>query len=160
VPATESCTDYTYAPRSAAETAAGGADMRFSTRIPPGSDGKFGRLVALDLKTQQIKWTHRQRVPISGSTLATAGGLLFNGDLDRNFYAYDQETGAVLWRARLNAPPDASPITYSVNSKQYVAVTAGGGSAYATGGRGMVPEVAAPPPGVTLFVFELPEATP
>ena len=41
---TESCTDYTYAPRSAAETAAGGSDMRFASRLPPGHDGQFGKL--------------------------------------------------------------------------------------------------------------------
>jgi hypothetical protein len=87
----ESCMDYTYEPRSAAETAAGGTDMRFAPRVPPGSDGLFGRLAALDLSTQQIVWTHRQRIPVAGSTLATAGGVLFNGDSAHG--AHDQATG-------------------------------------------------------------------
>ena len=94
-------------------------------------------------------------MPIAGSALATAGGLLFNGDLDRYFYAFDQDTGAVLWSTRLNAAAESSPITYSVNGRQYVAVVAGGGSAYGAGGRGLVPELVSPAAGVTLFVFEL-----
>jgi alcohol dehydrogenase (cytochrome c) len=156
IPMAESCTDYTYAPRTAAETAAGGSDMKFAPRVPPGSDGLFGRLSALNLQTQQIVWTHRQRIPIAGSTLATAGGLLFNGDLDRYFYAYDQATGAVLWRTRLNAAPESSPVTYAVNGRQYIAVVAGGGSAFGAGSRGLVPELLSPAAGVTLVVFELP----
>jgi alcohol dehydrogenase (cytochrome c) len=156
VPMTESCTDYTYAPRSAAATAAGGTDMRFAPHLPPGSDGLFGRLTAVNLQTQQIVWTHRQRIPTAGSTLATAGGLLFNGDLDRYFYAYDQATGTVLWRTRLNAAPESSPITYAVNGRQYVAVVAGGGSAVGASGRSMVPELGSAAAGVTLTVFELP----
>ena len=156
VPITESCTDYTYTPRAPAETAAGGADMQFAPRLPPGTDGKFGRLVALDLKTREVRWMYRQRMPIAGSALATAGGLLFNGDLDRYFHAYDQDTGAVLWSTRLNAAPESSPVTYSVNGRQYVAVVAGGGSAFGAGGRGLVPELVSPAAGVTLFVFELP----
>ena len=158
VPITESCTDYTYAPRTPQETADGGADMRFAPRVPPGTDGKYGRLVALDLNQRAVRWMHRQRMPIAGSALATGGGLLFNGDLDRFFYAYDQQTGAVLWSTRLNAAPESSPITYRVGGRQYVAVVAGGGSAYGAGGRGLVPELASPAAGVTLFVFELPEA--
>jgi alcohol dehydrogenase (cytochrome c) len=156
VPLTESCTDYTYMPRSAAETAAGGSDMRFATREPPGSDGLFGRMVALDLATQQITWLKRSRVPPAGSALTTATGLLFNGDLDRHFRAYDQASGSVLWQTRLNAPPESSPITYMTNGKQYVAVVAGSGSAYGAGGRALVRELAASAAGITLYVFELP----
>ena len=153
---TESCTDYTYSPRSAAETAAGGTDMRFAPRLPPGHDGNFGKLAAVDLKTQQIVWTRSQRIPPAGSTLTTATGLLFNGDLDRHFRAYDQNSGEILWQTRLNAAPESSPITYAVNGRQYVAVVAGGGSAYGAGGRGLVPELLSPAAGVTLYVFELP----
>jgi alcohol dehydrogenase (cytochrome c) len=156
VPIIETCTEYTYAPRTAAETAAGGADMRFAPRLPPGTDGRFGRLLALDLKTREVKWSHRQRMPIAGAALATAGGLVFNGDLDRYFTAYDQENGAVLWRTRLNAAPESFPITFLANGKQYVAVVAGGGSAFGANGRGLVPELVSPAAAVTLHVFELP----
>jgi alcohol dehydrogenase (cytochrome c) len=156
MPLTETCTEYTYAPRTAAQTAAGGTDMRFAPSLPPGSDGLFGKFVALDLKTRQFLWSQRQRVPFAGSVLATAGGLLFNGDLDRNFRAHDQRSGDVLWQVRLNAAPESSPITYAVNGRQYVAVVAGGGSAYGASGRGLVPELQSSAAGITLYVFELP----
>jgi len=156
VPMTETCSDYTYAPGSAAQTAKGGVDMRYTARISPGSDGKFGRLAALDLQKRHIIWTHRQRIPLAGSTLATAGRVLFNGDLDRYFSAYDQATGKILWRTRLSAPPESTPVTYAVNGRQYVAVVAGSGSVLGAAGRGLVPELLAPAAGVTLVVFELP----
>ncbi len=156
VPIVETCTDYTYAPRTPAETAAGGGDMRFAPRTPPGHDGLFGRLAALDLGKRQVSWTHRQRMPIAGAALATAGGVVFNGDLDRNFYAYDQRDGKVLWRTRLAAAPESFPVTYEVDGRQYVAIVAGGGSAFGAGARGLVPELGQPAMGLTLTVFELP----
>lgn len=156
LPLTETCTEYTYTPRTPAQTAAGGTDMRFAPRLPPGSDGQFGKLIALDLKTQQFVWSQRQRVPYAGSVLATAGGLVFGGDLDRNFRAHDERTGEVLWQVRLNAAPESSPITYAADGRQYVAVVAGGGSAYGANGRGLVPELQPSAAGITLYVFELP----
>ena len=69
------------------------------------------------------------RAPVASSMLATAGGIVFNGSVDRRFSAYDEMTGKVLWQARLNASPSSSPITYSVGGQQYVAVVTGGGVA-------------------------------
>jgi alcohol dehydrogenase (cytochrome c) len=157
VPILENCAEYTYAPRASGQTAQGGLDMRFALRAPPNHDGKFGRITALDLKTRRIVWTDRQRMPIAGSTFATAGGLLFDGDVDRYFYAYDQATGKVLWRTRLDAAPESSPVTFTANGRQYVAVVAGSGSPFGAGSRIFVPEVRPAAPGVTLVVFGLPE---
>jgi alcohol dehydrogenase (cytochrome c) len=157
VPVLENCADYTYTPRSASQTAQGGLDMHFSSRSPANHDGNFGRLVAIDLEKHRILWTHRQRIPYIASALATAGGLLFTGDVDRYFYAYDQATGRPLWRTRLDAAPESSPVTYSANGRQYVAVVAGSGSPMGAAGRAFVPEVVAASAGVTLVVFELPQ---
>jgi alcohol dehydrogenase (cytochrome c) len=156
VPILENCADYIYAPRDAAQTAQGGLDMRFTLRSPPSHDGNFGQVAALDLASRKILWTHRQRIPIAGSALATAGGLLFNGDIDRYFYAYDQASGSVLWRTRLSAAPESTPVSYAVDGRQYVAVVTGSGSPFGSGSRIFVPEVLAPAAGVTLVVFELP----
>lgn len=157
VPILENCAEYTYAPRGASQTAQGGLDMRFALRAPPNHDGKFGRIAALDLRTRRVIWTHRQRMPIAGSTLATAGGLLFDGDVDRYFYAYDQATGKALWRTRLDSAPESTPVTYTAGGRQYVAVVAGSGSPFGAGSRLFVPEVAPAAAGETLVVFELPE---
>jgi alcohol dehydrogenase (cytochrome c) len=157
VPILENCADYTYMPRTAAETAAGGIDMRFSARTPPDHDGNYGRLAAMDLQKRKILWTHRQRIPPASAVLATAGGLVFAGDVDRYFTAHDQTTGKVLWRTRLQAAPESFPITFSANGRQYVAVVAGSGSPFGAAGRGFVPDVVAPAAGVIVVVFELAE---
>ena len=76
--------------------------------------------------------------------------------MDRYFSAYDQSSGKVLWRTRLNAAPESSPVTYSVNNRQYIAVVTGSGSPFGAASRAFVPEVGAPAAGVTLVVLELP----
>ena len=154
------CMDYSWEARDAAQVAAGGDDLRLRGRPQPGNDANFGRIDAIDLKTQQLVWSHPQRAPIASSLLASAGGLLFSGARDRQFRAFDAATGQVLWQVRLNASPSSSPATYSVAGTQYVAVVAGGGGAFDSGTRSLTPEIIDPPAGTTLWVFKLTEPAP
>ena len=156
LPILENCADYTYAPRGAEQTAQGGLDIRFAPRLPPNHDGKFGRLSALDLHSRKVLWTHRQRVPFASSVLVTAGGLIFVGDVDRYFSAFDQLNGKLLWRTRLSAAPESFPVTFAVNGRQFVAVVAGSGSPMGAASRSYTPEVAASAAGVSVTAFELP----
>jgi alcohol dehydrogenase (cytochrome c) len=156
VPMLISCSNYTWTARSPAEVAKGGIDMTYPPRLRPDSDGNFGRIAAIDLSTGKTLWTRRQRFPIASAALATAGGVVFNGSLDRYFRAFDDRTGKVLWETRLAASPNAYPVTYAVNGEQYVAVVTGGGSSVDTSGRFLVPEMENPTQGVTLSVFKLP----
>ena len=156
IPMTEACADFTWEPRSPAQTANGGSDIRFSQRFPADSDGNFGRMIALDLQARREKWSLRQRLPMAGSLLATAGGVLFMGDLGRNFGAYDQETGAMLWQTRLPASAESNAITYAVDGRQYVAVVSGEGSHLGLNNRRLVVELAAPNTDLQLMVFALP----
>jgi alcohol dehydrogenase (cytochrome c) len=156
VPILENCADYTYTPRDADKTSKGGVDIHFTARARPDQDGNFGRLVAVDLQKREILWTHRQRIPYASAALATAGGLLFAGDVDRYFHAYDQKTGKVLWRARLDAAAESFPVTFEANGRQYLAVVVGGGSPFGAASRSYVPEVSSPAGGTTLVVFDLP----
>jgi len=149
------CMDYRWVPRSAAEVAAGGLDVRLGARPKPDNDGRFGRVEAVDLKTRQVLWSARQRAPIASSLLASAGGLVFSGARDRRFRAYDAATGRVLWQTVLNASPSSSPATYAVDGVQYVVVVAGGGGAFDAGSRSLTPEIVDPPVGTTLWVFKL-----
>jgi len=76
---------------------------------------------------------------------------------DRFFCAYDEATGNVLWQVRLNDVSSATPITYSVGGKQYLAVTTGQGGFHAASYAVLVPELVSPPDrGAMLWVFELP----
>ncbi len=160
VPMVEFCTDYTYSPGTAAQTKAGGVDISFSGMLPrPGADGKFSRLTAMDLKSGKVLWTRRQRAPLASAMLTTAGGVVFAGDRDRYFRALDSRTGRVLWEARLDATPNAFPVTFTEGGEQYVAVAAGGGSSWdgATAAAGT--EIINPAGGTTLWVFKLPGAS-
>ena len=157
VPMVEFCTDYSYAPGTPAQTAAGGVDISFSGMLPrPDNDGRFSRLTAVNLKTGKVAWIRRQRAPLASAMLATAGGIVFSGDRDRYFRAVDETTGKALWETRLNATPNSFPVTFQAGGQQYVAVTTGGGSSWdgATAAAGT--EIVNPAGGATLWVFKLP----
>ena len=156
VPLAETCMDYTWVPGDAAQTAAGGLDIRFTLRPRPDSDGKMGRIEAVNLKTKKVVWMYRQRAPIASAMLATAGGLVFSGAQDRQFTAHDAATGKVLWQSTLGAALSSTPVTYSIGGQQYVAVVAGNGGPVAW--PQLTPEIANPVGGTTLWVFKLPDA--
>lgn len=154
VPLLESCADFTWIPTGL--HANGGTDMRFAQRPRPGSDGNLGRVMALDLATRRVLWTHRQRTPLAGSLLATAGGLVFMGDLGRNFGAFDQATGAKLWTAQLPAATESTPVSYAVGDRQYIAVVSGEGSRLGQNIRSLDSSLGARNADITLVVFALP----
>jgi alcohol dehydrogenase (cytochrome c) len=131
--------------------------VRWTLRARPDSDGNFGRMEAVNLLTKEVVWTQRQRAPQTTGALATAGGVVFSGAMDRWFKAYDDATGKVLWQVRLNDVPSSAPISYSVNGKQYVAMVVGNGGAQAATWPALVPEIQNPPDhGAAIWVFELP----
>ncbi len=99
--------------------------LRADTRPSPDNDGNYGRLQAIDLKTRELAWQHREEIVPASASLATAGGLVFLGYLDSKLKAFDQSNGDILWETQLDAIPAAFPITYAVDGKQYVAVVAG-----------------------------------
>jgi alcohol dehydrogenase (cytochrome c) len=123
----------------------------------PDSDGRYGLLQAIDTRTGKTLWKARQRAPQTTGVLATAGGVVFAGALDRRYSAYDAATGAKLWSVGLPEVPNGTPITYSMNGKQYVAMIAGYGSPSTTTWPGLVPEITLPPVRSSqVFVFALP----
>ncbi len=88
-------------------------------------DGMMGRLQAMDLSAQKRGWNHDLPAPISTAVLATAGGVVFAGDLDPALKAFDDRDGKLLWTAPLDNFPSSSVITYTVGEVQYVAVVTG-----------------------------------
>ena len=156
VPAIESCMDQVPVPDGERGSLTSG--VRWQIRPRPGSDGKFGRIEAINMETREVVWTHRQVAPPTSATLATAGGVVFNGTLDRRFMAFDDRTGEILWQTRLNDVPSSFPISYGVDGRQYVAVVVGNGGAHARTWPGLVRSIYNPPDGgASIFVFALPE---
>jgi alcohol dehydrogenase (cytochrome c) len=94
-------------------------------RIPGAISQKF--FLAYDLDKQSIAWRYPQvgHAHSSGGTLATAGSLVFFGDDAQSFEAVDAKTGKPLWHFNTGQDFGASPMTYSVNDKQYVAIASG-----------------------------------
>jgi alcohol dehydrogenase (cytochrome c) len=94
-------------------------------KIIPGSE-QFGNVSAVDYNTGKIKWQKKTPLPMMGGALATAGGLVFTGEGDGWFRAYDAENGDVLWSFFAGAGVNAPPASYAVDGKQYIVVGAGG----------------------------------
>ncbi|MEQ8953927.1 MAG: PQQ-binding-like beta-propeller repeat protein [Gammaproteobacteria bacterium] len=117
-------------------------------QIAPGTDN-HGSVWAINVATGATTWRHEQRAALA-SVVTTGGGLLFGGDANGRFRAFDQNTGEVLWEINLGSPVSGYPISYAVNGKQYIAVNTGGGP------TGMTPELQ-PSRGSSLFVFALPD---
>ena len=157
VPLNEACMDMFPVPGGGG---GGGlsSGMNWGIRPIPGSDGNYGRLEAIDIGTREVVWRVRQRAPQSSGVLATAGGLAFAGSLDRFVRAYDTSNGRLLWEQRLNDVSSSSPMTYSLDGRQYVAVVVGQGGFHAASYAALVPELKSPPDrGAAIWVFALPK---
>ena len=85
----------------------------------------YGSLKAIDPVTGEIKASLKLDYPNYGGALATAGNLVFLGQPDGTFAAYDAKTLQELWSFNVGTGINAPPITYSVNGKQYIAVLVG-----------------------------------
>lgn len=122
----------------------------------PGSDSKaLTGMAKINLSTGEVLRFDSGRAPGNGAVLATAGDLIFHGDMSRRFRAFDAATGKQLWETILGGNTSVSTITYAVNGKQYVAVM--------TGDNPKVPELAALVPEMNtprghnaIYVFALP----
>src|SRR5215468_1218624 len=125
----------------------------------PGSDpNKYMNLAKIDLTTGEMRVLHSQPQASAGSALVTGGDLVFWGDQNRRFRAFDADTGKVLWEALVAGMVVTSTISYAVNGKQYVMVFTGEGQSVSAGPLGLTQK--SMPKAVrghnAIFVFALP----
>ena len=121
-------------------------------QITTGTD-EVGTIHAISAETGKTIWKYEQRAATQ-SLVATGGRLLFGGDAQGRFRAFDQDTGQVLWEVNLGSQVTGYPISYSVDGRQYIAVSTGG--SLATGGtNALTPELRSGTAN-NLFVFALP----
>ena len=137
-------------------TTGGSATYALAARhiLAPGTD-QLGTVRAIFVETGATIWLYEQRAATQ-SLVATAGGLLFGGDVSGRFRAFDQDSGEILWEINLGSPVSGYPITFAVNGRQHVAVSTGT-AANASINLRMTPELR-PSGGNNLFVFALPNA--
>ena len=114
-----------------------------------------GYLKAIDPMTGKTKWEAPSDIPRFSGVLATAGNVVFSGQLTGEFEAFDADTGKKLWSFKAGSGIEGQPITWEQDGAQYVAVTSGIGGVYAlfSGDE----RLATVPPGGSLWVFGLPK---
>jgi alcohol dehydrogenase (cytochrome c) len=152
VPFTDSCLDM------AAETdRPEGYGIRNGIARPGSDPQKFAGIAKINVSTGQMKQIYTAPVPGNGAMLTTAGNLLFWGDLNRRFRAFDAETGKILWETILGGVIQMSTITYAVNGRQYVAVLTGDGQSATAGLFEKAPGMTTPRGQNAIYVFALPD---
>jgi quinoprotein glucose dehydrogenase len=108
----------------------------------------WGYISAIDLKTNEIVWKKRigtvrdsspiplpfkMGMPMLGGPIVTAGGVVFIGATADNYIrGFDVNNGKQIWEARLPAGGQATPMSYSINGRQYVVIAAGGHGSFGT----------------------------
>ena len=102
-------------------------------------------LSAIDLTNGKIKWQRKTDKVLIGGLMSTSTGLVFQGEPDGHFSAFDADTGKVLWRYHTGAGVNAPPIAFVLDGEEFIAVAAGGSSVWQT------------PLGNAVFVFGLPK---
>jgi PQQ-dependent dehydrogenase (methanol/ethanol family) len=101
---------------------AGGANVPGPNDPPPSAGIK-----ALDPETGKMVWDFKiNQGSLSNGVMATAGGVLFAATREGNLIALDARSGKYLWRFQTGSSMAASPMSYGVDGKQYIAVAAGG----------------------------------
>ncbi len=122
--------------------------------VAPMENGEYpvGRITAVDVETGNTVWQYLQRPYNYSAVLATAGGLVFNGDAARYFFALDIDTGKKVWEVRLGSMCCGYPVSYSVDGRQYIAVVAGYGR------NSLAPEIDSVAGQNMIYVFALPKS--
>jgi PQQ-dependent dehydrogenase (methanol/ethanol family) len=134
--------------------------VRTAILRPGGDPTKSAGLAKVNIATGEIERWHLNQVPSNGAVLATASDLIFWGDVNRRFRAFDADSGKVLWEQLVGGVVTTSTITYAVNGKQYVAVLTGttlGDDELVSGRRAPVQLTLKPSYGHNaIYVFALP----
>jgi alcohol dehydrogenase (cytochrome c) len=90
------------------------------------TEEQSGNITAVDYNSGKIKWQVKTPQPMMGGAFTTAGGLMFTGEANGWFRAYDAASGKILWSFQAGAGVNAPASSYGVDGKQYIVVGAGG----------------------------------
>ena len=124
MPYIKNCLNMTAA-SPATETMPATPESRIGISAPGVPQEELNGLAKVNMETGEITQWPTGPIPTNSSILATAGNLVFWGDINRRYRALDADSGEVLWETIVGAPVSTSNITYAVNGRQYVAVITG-----------------------------------
>ena len=133
----------------------GTRERRFGEQRPEGKKDEFAGIAKVNLETGEILRFGQGPVASAGSTVVTAGDVVFHGDLNRRFSAYNANTGEKLWGTILGGPIAVNTMTYEAGGRQYVAVTTG--DTLMSGGMANQSGVSPPRGANAVYVFALPQ---
>lgn len=133
----------------------GAAYLGAGFTIKPIFEDHIGALKAVDPVTGQIKWVYKNKAPLWGGVLSTAGGLVFTGTPEGKFLALDDQTGKVLYSFNVGSGIVGSPITWEQNGEQYVAIVSGWGGAVPLWGGEVAKAIKNINQGGSVHVFKL-----
>jgi len=85
----------------------------------------YGSIQAVDPETGERKWEFKMNDVTDSGVLSTVTDLVFAGGREGYFFALDARTGSLLWKSMVGGQVASGPMTYAVNGRQYVAVSAG-----------------------------------
>lgn len=136
----------------------GAAYLGAGFTIKPIFDDHIGSLKAVDPKTGDIVWEYKNKAPLWGGVLTTAGNLVFTGTPEGYLMAFNAKTGEVVFKFNTGSGVVGSPITWEENGEQYVSVVSGWGGAVPLWGGDVAQAVKDFNQGGTVWTFKLPKA--
>lgn len=134
----------------------GAAYLGAGFTIKPLYEDHIGVLRAIDPTNGKIKWEYKNKAPLWGGVLTTAGNLVFTGTPEGYLKAFDAKTGKELWKFNTGSGVVGSPVTWEQDGEQYVAVMSGWGGAVPLWGGEVAKAVKEISQGGSLWVFKLP----
>ena len=134
----------------------GAAYLGAGFTIKPIAEDHIGALRAMDPTTGQIVWEYKNPAPLWGGVLTTAGDLVFTGTPEGFLKAFDAKTGQELWKFQTGSGVVGSPVTWTQDGEQYVAVMSGWGGAVPLWGGEVAKTFKDINQGGSLWVFKLP----
>lgn len=133
----------------------GAAYLGAGFTIKPVYEDHIGALKAIDPVTGKIKWIYKNKAPLWGGVLSTAGGLVVTGTPEGKLLVFDDETGEILYSFQAGSGIVGSPITWEQDGEQYIAVVSGWGGAVPLWGGEVAKQIKDINQGGTVHVFKL-----
>ena len=133
----------------------GAAYLGAGFTIKPIFEDHIGSLKAIDPLTGKIKWNYKNKSPLWGGVLTTAGGLVITGTPEGKLLAFDDETGEILYSFQVGSGIVGSPVTWEQNGEQYISIVSGWGGAVPLWGGEVAKQIKNINQGGSVHVFKL-----